>query len=347
MILFRCHAGPEIGFGHLARCRALVAALASRGARCGMVGPALDYRTKADRALFRLWEPVPGWESAAADAASFARLAAAEGAGLAVLDDYRVDEAYQLVLREAGLRWLQFEGRTDRPVWADIVLNGNPAARPEDYAPVLRNKAARLLLGPSHAILRPEFSGLAPRETRAEIRNILVAFGAGGDRGAIRFTLETLLPAMDKAIRFTVVSGKHNPANGELAAFVAAHGEGRVNLLIDPPGMAEIICVADIAVTSGGTLTYELAACGVPMIVVAISDDQMRSRAWADAGVGFFLGRHPGLRGDVLVSAVRGLSEDFEQRRRLSAAASKSTDGRGAERAADALLALNQKVHHA
>ncbi|MBX3492691.1 MAG: UDP-2,4-diacetamido-2,4,6-trideoxy-beta-L-altropyranose hydrolase [Parvibaculum sp.] len=344
MILFRCNAGPEIGFGHLARCRALAAALAAQGARCGMAGPETAYMTDDDAMLFDIWQPVPGWTCAEADAAGFVALARAHNAREAVLDDYRVDETYQLVLREAGLRWLQFEARMDVPIWADLVLNANPAARAEDYAPMLRNPATRLLLGPGHAILRPEFAAAPRRAPRAAVTEVLVAFGAGDDRGAIRFVLEALLPATSGKVRFTVVSGRHNPANDALSSWIVQRGEGRVRLLIDPPSMAETMTGCDLAVTSGGTLTYELAACGVPMAILAISDDQERSRAWQDAGVALFLGRYPGVAAGAFVEAVLGLAGDFETRRRLAAAATRTTDGCGAARIALAMRDLDCEV---
>ena len=68
MILFRLEAGPEIGFGHLMRCRSLAYALHEKGEECVMVGPNVAYATNEDREVFADWIPLPLWESAVEDA---------------------------------------------------------------------------------------------------------------------------------------------------------------------------------------------------------------------------------------------------------------------------------------
>ena len=68
-------------------------------------------------------------------------------ASFLVLDDYRIDESYQLSLRTAGLKWLQFDIAATNPLWADIIVNANPAVNAHDYTSVLRNQEVRLCLG--------------------------------------------------------------------------------------------------------------------------------------------------------------------------------------------------------
>ncbi len=290
-ILFRCNAGPVIGYGHLTRCRALAQALRRQGETCVMFGPdAADARPE-DQDIFSDWIPMADWPSAAEDATRLVDLARRLDAGWAVLDDYRVDEPYQLTLRAAGLRWLQFDGTARQPLWADLIVNANPAVHPEDYASVLRDPETRLLLGPRYAILRPEFAAVEPRDPRRAVKQILVTFGGGDDRGAIEFVLSTLLPETPPTVGFLVISGARNPRNPTLVEWIETHGQGRVSLHIDPPKVAPLFTDCDLAVMAGGTTTYEAACCGLPMVLITIAANQVpQAIAWDRKGVAIFIG---------------------------------------------------------
>lgn len=304
MILFRTDANPVIGFGHLTRCHALAHALRRAGERCVMAGPSRGYAPADADAVYDAWEPL-AWNGAQQDAVQLRALAERHGCSGLVLDYYCVDEAYQRTLKQHGLKWLQFEARTDRPLWADLVVNANPAAQPQDYAAVLRNPATRLLLGPSYATLRPEFSEVQQRDHSRPVRRILLTFGGGDDRGAILFSLQALLPVLPAEIGLAVLSGAHNPRNAEIAQWITAHGRTRVELKINPQGLADLFAGCDLAVMAGGTTTYEAVCCGLPMILVAIADNQLsQSRAWEQLGAARFLGLHPGVSAQALCDAV-------------------------------------------
>ena len=125
MILFRTNASPQVGFGHLTRCRALAMVLRRAGKRCVMVGPDSSFAKPGDDAVFDEWLPESEWPSSQEDALKTIRIAQKHQADCLVLDDYRIDEAYQLAIRAAGLRWLQFGGTASKPLWADNAKGDN------------------------------------------------------------------------------------------------------------------------------------------------------------------------------------------------------------------------------
>lgn len=257
-----------------------------------MVGPDTAYARPEDRETFDDWIPVYDWNSSQEDATWLISLAQQYQAKWLVLDDYRVDEDYQLRLHEAGMHWLQWDGTASKPLWADIVVNANPAARSEDYATVLRNPDARLLLGPRYAILRPEFEQVKPRGREGPVKQILLTFGGGDDRGANEFVLSTLLPVTASDQHFVVLSGATNPSNPRLNQWIDAHGEGRVSLHIDPVQVAPLFVSSDLAVMAGGASTFEAACCGLPMMLLTVADNQISlSNAWAATGAAIHLGK--------------------------------------------------------
>ena len=345
MIIFRTDASPQIGFGHLTRCRALAQALIRQGQRCVMVGPDTAHAKLGDQDISEDWIPVSSWTTSNDDAVRVINLAHQCQAQWLVLDDYRIDEAYQLNLHAAGLRWLQFDGGANKSLWADIVLNANPAARAEDYAAVLSNQNTLLLLGPRYAILRPEFERIKPREPGRPVKQILVTFGGGDDRGGNEFVLSTLLPATALDLRFLVISGASNPNNSNLRHWVAAHGQGRVCLHIDPEQVAPLFASCDLAVMAGGASIYEAACCGLPMLVITIADNQIpQSKAWVNLGVAKWLGTHPGVDKDALIDGYNFLNNNRQNFVAMSIEGSRWVDAGGADKTAKHMLDMIQKV---
>lgn len=337
MILFRTDATPQIGFGHLTRCRALAYAVREQGESSVMVGPDQTYANKDDARLFDVWLP-QAWSEAEADAIHLAALAEQFGAKKLALDDYRVNEAYQRVLRDKGLKWLQFEARTTHPIWADIVLNASPAAKVEDYAPVLRNLDAQLLLGPRYAVLSPEFASVQPRNPRRPIKKVLVTFGGGDDRGATRFVLSTLLPAAPSDLQFMVISGAHNPRNAENLDWIKEFGQGRVSFDINPKSVASLFLECDLAVMAGGTSTYEAARCGLPMLLITTADNQTsQSKTWDDIGAAKWLGNLEDLQNEELINEFNVLRSNEQDLALMSIAGSRLVDGNGAHKIAKIL----------
>lgn len=291
VVVFRTDASPEIGIGHLTRCRALALALKQRGLRNVMIGPDSGYAKAEDQETFDDWVPVPEWVSGQEDAISLLRLAKQHQASWLVLDDYRIDEDYQLSMRAAGMHWLQWDGSASKSLWADIVVNASPAACSKSYAKVLRNPHARLLLGPEYAILRPEFQQIKPRGLSRSVKQVLLTFGGGYDRGANELILSTLLPVTSLEQQFVVLSGATNPSNQRLKQWIEVHGEGRVSLHVDPEHVSPLFFTSDLAVMAGGTSTYEAAACGLPMLIITIADNQIsQAKSWHSIGNAYYIG---------------------------------------------------------
>lgn len=338
MIVFRCGAGPRVGIGHVVRCRQLAVLLGRLGRGAVMVGPSRDYAVARDATLFRDWIPVPDWESSEADAARVVAAAGRFGAAALVMDDYRVDEPYQLVLRAAGLRWMQqFDASRPQPFWADFVVNASPYEKREHYAGLLRGERTEVLFGPRYAILRPEFPPETVGEPGRPVTRVLLTFGGGDDHGAIRRVATALAGEPD--LRFVAVSGPHNPANEALRAWVRDEAGDRVSLLIDPADVAGTFASCDLAVMGGGTSTYEAAACGLPMLLVAMAENQCRQgQGWEDLGAARFLGRAGELSDAALLAAVRGLRDDAAARAAMSRRGRSLVDGRGGLRLLQHLL---------
>nr|WP_298096649.1 hypothetical protein [uncultured Shinella sp.] len=293
MIAFCVDATPQVGMGHLVRCRVLADAFQAIGQKAVIYGPSTSYRLAEDETRFAAWcERVPG-ASIGADAAAFMAFADAHGAKKAVIDDYRANGEFQQVLQNAGMDWLQqFDASREQVFLGRLVVNASPYERPEHYRAVASHPEVRFLLGPRYAILRKEFEGIVVPKPREQTGNVFLSFGGGDDKGAALGVLSALQPIAGPDTRLHLVSGASNPRIAEIAARIEAEGWRNVILHVNPPDIPKLMVASDLAILGGGTTTYEAARCGLPMLLLAIAENQVRqSQGWEDLGAARYLGR--------------------------------------------------------
>jgi spore coat polysaccharide biosynthesis predicted glycosyltransferase SpsG len=344
-IIFRCDASPSIGMGHLMRSRTFAAVLRQLGQRCIMLGPPEDYRTPVDAELFEHWIAVSGWESGESDATRFVAAARDHGARRAVLDDYRVDLPVQDVLHGEGMIWMQhFDASKEHWFRADMIVHGSPSETAERWGPYLLNPDAEMLFGPRYAVLRPEFPPPTLRPDARDVETILVSFGGGNDHGAILLALRALVTRTPDNIRYAIMSGSRNPNNAFVQDWIDEYAGNRAVLHIEPPNVAGLFANCDLALLGGGISIYEAAACGLPMVVVALADNQLRQcAAWEKLGAAIFLGYRADVTAELLAQTVLGLIADPPRRAAMSAIGRMAVDGRGAYRLAAHLLKDRRK----
>lgn len=330
-VAFRCNTGVSVGIGHLMRCRAMAAHLSGLGWGSVIMGPPPSLREAEDSALFLDW--IAGGEALdrQADARAFAGFCVKHGASHAVIDDYRGVPEYQRILKDAGLRWLQqFDASAPFEFYADVLVNSGAHAKPQLYAPYIRNPDCQGLFGPRYAVVRPEFlrrTALA----RADVARVLVAFGGGDDRGAIGKTVQALQAS---AVQCVVISGKANPANDTLRAQL-----GGVEFHVAPDDIARLMAGCDLAVIAGGTMSYEAAAMGLPFATMALAPNQRGPcEGWRDTIGAPYLGEIAVLSADDIAAQVLPLIADATTRAQLAARGRDAVDGKGVARLVDALI---------
>lgn len=337
-VVVRADASARIGLGHLRRCAALGRRLETAGVdvhfltKTEDVDPAVEVGGFA-KACIRL-EPALQGEADATRATEYCR---SIGADRLIVDHYQADEAYQRVLLDAGIRWLQFDGAAKMPLWADWVVSMSPAADEVRYRALQRRPETHMLLGPRYAILRDEFlQWRAPRPVRRQATRLLLTFGGGDDRGACLACLSAL--PKSSTFEVTILSGSSNPQIPSIRSWLERNVDIRARLLIDDMAVARHMAEADIAVTAGGTTTFEMAMLGLPALVVQIADNQRaNTQAWERAGVAIDLGPLEQLDVDRLRNKLLALADDSVLRERMAARGRESVDGRGVDRISTAI----------
>ena len=327
-ILFAPAAGAEIGGGHVMRCLSLAAALAERGAECRFAGPeaarAIVGRFGARRFPFTA---VSGWDELNA-AAARARLDAL------VLDNYGAGACAENELRASARVLMAIDDLADREHVADILLDPSHGRAPEDYAG-LAPAEADLLLGPAYALLRPGFAGRRAKAAEP-VGRVFISFGLS-DVGGIAGRAVSLLAPLATEARFDVALSSSAESLGMLRSMSAA--DPRISLHVDAADVAELMAEADLAVGAGGGGTWERACLGLPAIAVIVADNQrgLIERLGEEGALIAIDGMAAGWEAQ-LAAAFQRLLVDASLKRSLAQTALALCDGRGAGRAAEALL---------
>ncbi len=320
-LVIRTEASTSIGLGHFMRCFALAEAAREQGLAVTFVvnadAPVME-RAAAIGARV-VTAPPPGQD--------FAELNAEVAPDdWVIVDSYAASADYLTALsartRLAVIDDLDVLERFD----CHVLVNPTPAAPADSYA---AKSKAKLLLGPDYALVRSEFR--APAATTDD-GCITLTFGGSDPTGltaAVAQSLHAALPGV-------VIRAIAGPANRHIAELQALSQRlERMQLLIDPPSMAEALSNSGLVITAAGGSVNELAALGVPAVAVVVYDNQS---AWLDACPFPAIDARTGIPAGFAAD-IAALMADQARRRTIAQAAHRIVDGLGVFRILKALRA--------
>lgn len=329
-VVLRADGGPEIGYGHLVRMNVLARRLVASGHRVttatatpeatSEIGSdtgevtTLEARTDVDEFLNRIPDGTDG----------------------VVLDSYAADEEYQRAVRKTVPLTLVSDD-ADRPICADLVVNGNLYANSLEYETL--GADPRWRLGPRYALLRESITRLAEREPpwREDPERAIVTMG-GSDKASLTPTVLRAFDGFDGSVDAIVGPGFSEQQEAEIRDAGDAISAS-VTVSRDPDDLPERMFDADFAVSTASTTTYELLALGTPIVSCAVVDNQQPiASALDERDLATVVGQENGARG--FESAIDAYLTDPDLRRRRSERGRELVDGKGARRVTDAILGL-------
>ena len=314
--------GPGVGGGHVMRCLALAMALKERDARCVFV-------TKGDGAAI-LSRFGAGFDICNPPTDDIAPMLDAMAPHAVVIDDYSRGADFERALSAPVV--MVIDDLANRSHAAQLLLDPGYGREAGDYAGL--TDGATLLLGPRHALLRPGFEGEA-KPVRETPSRLFVSFGLSDVEGiTVRVVRRLLRQEPDAAIDVALAGSAPSLAMLELLA--AAHPRLIVHIDADT---APLMRAADAAIGAGGSMTWERRALALPSLTVIVAENQRSSieRLAADGVVLAVNLKSP--RFEAEFDAAFATLKDPAIRRAMIDNPLATCDGRGAARAANALLA--------
>ncbi|MBN1548065.1 MAG: UDP-2,4-diacetamido-2,4,6-trideoxy-beta-L-altropyranose hydrolase [Syntrophaceae bacterium] len=349
-IAFRTDASGQIGMGHFMRCLTLADTLKRCGSRTRFLSRFLpqsmrDLLSKKGHE-FRLLDSSPcktmsngmahtHWlgTSQLDDARDCIRALSDQHWDWLVVDHYALDQTWESALRSSVNKIFVIDDLVDRRHDCDLLLNQNvfPAAD-LPYQGMLSANCG-LLLGPSYALLQPDYQDFRRRAVPREgkVRTILVYFGGGDADNMTGRTLAALARIGRTDIGIDVVMPVGSPHKDDIRR-QARQIAGDVRLHEVLPSLAQLMVTADLAIGAGGTTSWERLCLGLPALVVTLSDNQvMIADVLNRQQLAKWIGHYNTVSNDQLTAAIEALvntplSPEWSVRCRAA------VDGNGAQR---------------
>ena len=336
-LVIRADASDTIGSGHVMRGLTLADALRQRGHEVRFVCRELrgDLIALIHACGFTV-AALPALGDASLESDARQTLAAIDGrADWVVVDHYGLDAQWERDVRAACDKVMAIDDVANRAHDCDLLLDQNLSLRPPDRYARLLARPARQLLGPSWALVRPEFAALRAtslnRRVSPEPRRLVVFMGGGDVLREVRMAVQGALASDVPWTGIDVVVGRGCPGQ-ELIARQLADTPGAL-LHVQTGDMARLMCDADLALTAAGSVSWEKCCLGLPSIVVVLADNQADTAAALHAsGAAVSLGRSVDLHARSSIDALESLGSDALHA--MSMAASRICDGEGAVRVA-------------
>jgi len=356
-IIFRTDASQQIGSGHVMRCLTLADELRQRGAEVLFVcrehpghlislvegkgypvirlRPAdVEYTVSPEDVAHAAWLGV-SWQQDAAD--TITALGETQPQWL-VVDCYALDYRWEKTLRPYVGKIMVIDDLADRPHECELLLDQNLYQSMETRYENLVPGNCQKLLGPSYALLRPEFAAARKnlRRRNGHVRRVLVFFGGVDPTNETEKALQVLAGIADRQFNVDVVVGGGNLHKEQIQNFCAAHDGFHYHCQVD--NMAELMAAADLAIGAGGTATWERSSVGVPSIITAVAVNQKELvETGALKGLLFNLGEAHPVSSEKLLNALKFSVSFPETLQYYSANCLSTVDARGTNRIANLL----------
>src|SRR3989338_2266933 len=337
-VLFRCDGGRNIGMGHVMRCLCLADGLRDQGIKdisFLTYSPDQAAKKKIQDWEFKVVEaPEAGSESDLKFLVKSVKDLKDLSRSLLITDSYALTDRYLSEVKTTGIRVLSFDDEAKQSFPVNWVLNHNLGAEKLVYP---KGTTAKILGGSKYFLLRKEFKNLIGKRIASKDFHLLVTMGGSDSNNQTKKVLEAIKGTKQK-LKVTVVLGSAHPDVKGIQALAKSMSH-QVQVVHDVPDLAAYLTDVNLAVPGGGTTCYEMAAVGIPNIMLVLADNQRRiAQMLNDFGCSKSLGWSQDVDDKKIAQTIEALLGQPEILKQMSARGPELVDGRGVDRVLEAIL---------
>lgn len=321
LVYFRADASEKIGTGHVMRCLVLAEKLLESGMKVEFIcrnleGNLIDLiRSKniSINCLMEVGQNSDGNEeiswSWAEDANLIKRLIGdIKEIDWLIVDHYSFDIRWEQMLRPYTKKLMVIDDLANRKHDCDLLLDQNYYENLDRRYVDLVPSHCKTFLGPSFALLRPEFTEVrnSMRSRDGSIKRILVFFGGTDPSNETLKTLKALEMLDSLGINVDVVVGNANPHKEQIRNIAMRITKCTFHCQVS--NIAQLMLAADLAIGGGGTTTWERCIAGLPTVMIVVAANQKEiadSMSLSSAAIN--LGESQYVTEDNILNAVQNL----------------------------------------
>ena len=304
-VVFRADASLEIGTGHVMRCLTLADQLKMRNIQSYFVcrNHQGNFATLIEQSGYEVsllpleqTEVIEGYSPsnnysdflgapAVKDAQKTADIAGELNAAWLINDHYGIDSLWEKIFKAntTNIKVLAIDGQANRFHDYEILVDPTLSIESEKRWEALLPTECLRLVGPKYALLRPEFNNLKViKKFNSNVATVFVNFGGIDKKNVTELVINALLEIKSIELKLEVLLGKNNPNIPSLKAKFSSNQN--VVLHLQPPNVAEVMAMADIAISAGGSTIWELCKIAIPTLLITTAPNQVQMAKALDAG---------------------------------------------------------------
>jgi UDP-2,4-diacetamido-2,4,6-trideoxy-beta-L-altropyranose hydrolase len=257
-----------------------------------------------------------------------------------VLDGYPFDTAYQEAIKSNGnSKLLVIDDTAKHSLYhADVYLNQNLHATELDCR---CDPQTVKLLGPRYALLRSQFARWNNWERKVPVRveRLFVTLGGASDSADYRKIVEVLEKIKPIPFECDIVIGSTCLSAALEERILRLGSNVRIHAFMDD--VSNLMAVSDLAISSSGSTTWEMACMGLPLLLTTLSENQEPvASTFESLGAAINLGRLATLDRSSAAAVLQEVMLDSVRRRQMSMRLRELVDGKGVERVISRLREL-------
>jgi len=335
------------GAGHVMRCLALAQAWRSKGGGCIFLISSESHQSclSVIHDFGFDAEVITSSIGSVEDEDETVALLTRRRAVFATLDGYLFKSSFQKKLKDSRFLTLVLDDNQNCDhYYADLVLNPNIHAHEAMYKN--RETYAHVLLQPHFFLIREEFQSSTKSSELGAYPSlkVLISMGGSDSQNVTAKVLESMAhPSLEQCF-IKVIVGSSNPHLKLLELQAQKVRKPSIELVINPPKVSDIMRWADVSISAGGVMSYELAFLGIPQINLSIAENQRESaKALAATGASSYLGDAQNLSERDLRDAFLAIVQSAEKLSEMASRAKLLVDGKGAGRVVESMISLLNK----
>lgn len=333
MIAIRVDSNPLIGLGHLMRCLVIAQQLSIKGHKVLFIVSKDTLINKIKELGFEWIVLKTDYQELEAEQEELFDLIKRKGISKILIDKYNINCEYIKKIRQkTKVIYIEDTNLLKEPV--DLFINYNVYWDEYDYS---TNKSDKKILGCKYAPIRQEISNIKKQvvEQKDILELLITTGGTNVEHFAYKCAKVLRSDKRFEKVNVHVLVGKYFDRLDEYRELESSGVQLYYNRALE-----DVIDKFDVAIATNGVTLYELAAIGIPTVIISHSGDLM-GQAFEKYKAMKYMGRISNLSWEEFINSLLAICIDLGKRRSMSVNAKALVDGRGTQRIADVISRLS------